>query len=250
MSNDTPPTSIELLGRLRVTRHGLDLSDGVTGRVGQLAFAFLVLNRSRAIRRDELIEAIWETGAPKHPEAALRVVLSRVRSALGGDAVAGRAAVRLAFPEPVEVDVEQLERAVVEAELSKGRAEEWPASRLAAAELLPGIDASWLGPVRAHVDDLRARGLALIGDAELRRGAAGAHAARSAAGELLRLAPFREAGHRLMIEALVAQGERAEALRAFDRLRVTLREELGAAPGRELQKLHLRLLNGERAPAG
>ena len=43
----------------------------------------------------------------------------------------------------------------------------------------------------------------------------------------MREAPLREAGHRLLMEALAARGEIAEALAAYERLRVLLRDELG-----------------------
>jgi DNA-binding SARP family transcriptional activator len=66
-------------------------------------------------------------------------------------------------------------------------------------------------------------------------------AARAGA-ELVRLAPFRETGYALLMEALAAQGNRAEALVVFERLRVRLREDLGAVPGPEIQALHARLL--------
>jgi DNA-binding SARP family transcriptional activator len=48
------------------------------------------------------------------------------------------------------------------------------------------------------------------------------------------------------MEALAARGNAAEALRVYERLRVLLREELGASPAAETQALHRRLL--EPAP--
>jgi hypothetical protein len=65
------------------------------------------LHRDRPIRRDQLAAAVWEERAPANPDAALRVVLSRLRRALGADALPGRTELRLALPEPAEVDVER-----------------------------------------------------------------------------------------------------------------------------------------------
>ena len=63
-------------------------------------------------------------------------------------------------------------------------------------------------------------------------------------------APFRESGHRMLMEALAARGDAAEALRVYDELRVRLREELGAAPGGPVRELHERLLAaGDEDPA-
>ncbi|HKO84781.1 MAG TPA: BTAD domain-containing putative transcriptional regulator [Actinomycetota bacterium] len=47
---------------------------------------------------------------------------------------------------------------------------------------------------------------------------------------------------RSLMEALARRGNLAEALRAYERLRVLLREELGVAPSPDLQAAHRRLL--------
>ncbi len=49
------------------------------------------------------------------------------------------------------------------------------------------------------------------------------------------------------MEALAARGEVAEALAAYEELRVLLRDELGMAPGAATRALHERLLAGEPA---
>ena len=59
---------------------------------------------------------------------------------------------------------------------------------------------------------------------------------------LTELAPYRETGHRILLEALEQRGNLAEALRAYERLRVLLRDELGIAPSPTLQAVHRRLL--------
>jgi DNA-binding SARP family transcriptional activator len=59
----------------------------------------------------------------------------------------------------------------------------------------------------------------------------------------------RETGHRLLMEALAATGNVAEALQVYDELRCLLRDELGVAPAAELQALHQRLLAGKSGTA-
>ena len=54
--------------------------------------------------------------------------------------------------------------------------------------------------------------------------------------------PYRETEHHILIEALAGRGNVAEALRAYEWLRVLLREELGIAPDPSLQAVHRRLL--------
>jgi DNA-binding SARP family transcriptional activator len=59
---------------------------------------------------------------------------------------------------------------------------------------------------------------------------------------LIELAPFRETGYLILIEALEQSGNVAEALRVYVRLRIMLREELGIAPSPALQNVYRRLL--------
>jgi DNA-binding SARP family transcriptional activator len=68
--------------------------------------------------------------------------------------------------------------------------------------------------------------------------------AEDAARRLIELAPYRETGYQILIQALEQRGNLAEALLAYDRLRVLLRDELGIAPSPALQQVHRRLLGG------
>ena len=64
---------------------------------------------------------------------------------------------------------------------------------------------------------------------------------------LVETAPFRESGYRYLIHVLARQGNVAEALIVYERLRTLLREELGASPSAQTQALHRRLLEGAGA---
>jgi TolB-like protein/DNA-binding SARP family transcriptional activator len=52
---------------------------------------------------------------------------------------------------------------------------------------------------------------------------------------------LREESHRQLMEAFLAAGEKAQALRQYDKLRKLLREELGVEPSRESQALRQRI---------
>ncbi len=71
--------------------------------------------------------------------------------------------------------------------------------------------------------------------------------AERTAHDLIALAPYRESGHRLLMEALAARGNVAEALRAYEHVRQLLRDDLGASPSAPLQALHVSLLKSTRA---
>ena len=64
-----------------------------------------------------------------------------------------------------------------------------------------------------------------------------------AAREVLRLRAFRETGYRLLMRAHRAEGNRAEALRTYERCRELISAELGVSPSRETQALYRELLS-------
>ncbi len=60
--------------------------------------------------------------------------------------------------------------------------------------------------------------------------------------EAVAIEPLRETGHLRLMRLLLEQGNRAEALRAYDRFRRLLRDELGVSPSAETEALYLTLL--------
>ena len=248
-----PQVIIELCGQLAVSVDGRRREGELPGRQGRLAVAFLALS-PHAVTRERLIAALWGEDAPAGQSQALNVVLSKLRRALGPDVLvnAGERAVQLAPDAEIDLDGAQpaLEaafaardradwRAVVEA---AGRAE-----ALADAGLLPGYEASWLDDPRRRLEEVGLQARELRGDAGLALGGAELAAAERAAQELVDRAPFRESGHLLLMRVREAQGNLAEALRVHERLRTLLRDELGVAPGPQVQAEFERMLKAERA---
>ena len=93
------------------------------------------------------------------------------------------------------------------------------------------------------MDEVRLRGLECFAAASLGLGGPALAQAEERARMLTELAPYRETGHRLLMEALARRGNVAEALRAYEKLRVLLREELGIAPSPAMQSVHQQLLH-------
>src|SRR3712207_1728748 len=100
-------TRVRLCGRLEVVWRGERVEDALRGRQGRLLFAFLVLHRDRAVRRDALVEALWPGDAPAGVEGHLAPLLSRTRKLLGAEHVVGRSESQLVLPEGAEVDLER-----------------------------------------------------------------------------------------------------------------------------------------------
>ena len=247
---------IRLCGRLEVELGGERVEQRLPGRQGPLVLAVLAVNRERPVSRDELIGALWPDRPPADPDEALSALLSKVRQALGRDVLTGRRELTLSLPGGAEIDVEQARAAAerARAALAARRLGRGVGGRLGggrrsrAAGSCPATTAPWVQERRAELEELRLRALEVQAQAGLALGGAHADGAERAAAELVREAPLREAGHRLLMEALAARGEVAEALAAYERLRVLLRDELGTAPGEAVRALHERLLTGD-APA-
>jgi len=246
---------IRLCGDIEVEVDGERREGRLRGRHGRMLLVQLVLNRSRAVSRSELIDALWGEALPHDPSASLRAHLSRLRSTLGADAIEGTAQVRLRLPADAWVDVEEATSTLARAEsaAADGR---WPVcmrearavARLTAGPLTPGIHAQWISAARAEVEQVCVRGLELVATSALALAQPDPAAAELAARTLIGRAPFRESGHRLLIRGLLASGEVAEGLRAFDAVRTLFRDELGIVPSAELRALHAALLDAAEVP--
>ena len=161
----------------------------------------------------------------------------------------GRAQIELLLPADAFVDVEAALDALHRAESHVAHGE-WAAAwgpsgvayHVASRPLLEGHDRPWLDDWRRRLDDVRVRGLECYAAARLGLGGPTLPQAADCARQLIELAPFRESGHRILMEALERSGNVAEALRAYDHLRVMLRNEFGVAPSPAVQTVYRRLL--------
>lgn len=247
-------TRIQLCGRFVVRLQGQRVENSLPGPLGQLLFAYLVLNRLRRIDRDELLIAVYGEDAATDHHARLSVLLSKLRHVVGGERLKGRAQIELVLPPDAFVDVEIALQALHRAEsliAKRDWAAAWgPASLaydVASRPLLRAHDHPWLENWRRRLDDARLSGLECVAAASLGIGGTELPQAANCARQLIELACFRETGHRILMEALERTGNVAEALRVYDQLRVMLREELGIAPSRPLQDVHRRLLGSPAA---
>jgi DNA-binding SARP family transcriptional activator len=240
---------VQLCGRFAVQIDGDRVEDRLPGRRGRLLFAYLVVHRGRPVPRDELLMAGWGAEAPAAAGNALSVTLSKLRHGLGADHLQGRTGVELLLPPATFVDVEAALEGAHRAEtaIAEGRwAEAWgPAGiayHVATRRFLVGLEAPWTDEWRRRLEEVRLRGLECFAAAGLGLGGPALGQAEERARMLTELAPYRETGHRILMEALERRGNLAEALRAYERLRVLLRDELGVAPSPALQAVHRRLL--------
>ena len=167
-------TRIQLCGRLVVELEGRDVEHALPGAKGRLLFAYLVLNRDRRISRDELLIAVYGAEASPDQHPSLSVLLSKLRSAIGPERLAGRSEIELLLPREAFIDVEAAREALHRAEshIAAGEwAESWgPAGvayHVARRPLLQGEDRPWLDEWRRRLDEIHLRGLECFAQARL-----------------------------------------------------------------------------------
>jgi DNA-binding SARP family transcriptional activator len=230
---------------------GCRIEGALPGRRGRLLFAYLVLNRGRRLLRDELLMAGWGEDAPAEARSALNVLLSKLRHGLGANRLQGRTEIELLLPQDTFIDVEAALEGAHRAEscIAEGHwASAWgPAAiayHIATRPFIAGHQAPWIDEWRRRLEEVRLRGLECLAAASLGLSGPALAQAEERARFLTTLAPYRETGHIILMEALERRGNIAEALRVYERLRVLLREELGIAPSPALQAVQRRLLGG------
>jgi SARP family transcriptional regulator, regulator of embCAB operon len=249
---------VSLTERVEIEADGVRVDEErFPGRQGRLLFAYLLTEQGRPVPRDELADALWDGELPATWVKALAVLVSKLRALLEECGVDGAAITsafgcyKLTLPEGSWVDVTASEDAVerAEAALADGRHAEarsaaTTAVGLAGRRFLPGEDGLWVEEKRRRLQRLLLRALECNADAAVGSG----HAAESlrSAEQLVALEPFRESGHRRLMQAHIAAGNNAEALTVYERCRHLLADELGAYPSPEIESLYLEIL---RAPA-
>jgi len=223
----------------------------VGARKQRALLALLACNVNQVVARSVVVESLWGDELPVHPEAALQVVVSRLRTtlgALGGRIVAEPGGYRLDAG-PQEVDFLRAESLLGEGRLALAGNEGAHAAHKFEAAL-----ALWTGDALQDLTDfefavapaqqLRDLRLMLVearNDAYLMDGR---HLAVLAdIDSWVAAEPLREHLRAQQIAALYRSGRQAEALRACEALRKTLRDELGLEPSQPIQTLERRVLD-------
>ncbi len=227
--------------------------DRLPGLQGRIVFGMLALEHARSVERHEIEQELWGETPPASADVAVRAIISKVRAGLAEVGLAealshGLGAYRLRLPDGAWVDVAAAADAIHRAEpaLRDGNLRDavgWgrAAATIGSRPFLPGAHGPWAERRRAELAEIHLRALDCLAGAWLQLGQP-EQAARDA--ELVvSIDPFREPSHRLLITALTDQGNRAGALRAYERCRATLADELGVDPAPETRALYRALLD-------
>ena len=203
--------------------------------------AYLALHR-RSVQRDELLEALWPGEDPKRTRLRLHQAVRDARRLLG-DAVTSERDHYSLNRAAVDVDVDELERLLAQANTAQGEQTKElleTALRLFRGEPLSGSDYAWnyteLPRLRATFVDLLER----VGRRRLE--ARDATGALDAAERGLEVDVLNESLWRLAMEAESALGLREAVSDRYERLRALLAERLGLEPAQQTRRLQRGLL--------
>jgi DNA-binding SARP family transcriptional activator len=247
-----PQVSIHLLGRFVVRRDGHELPDRVFGgRLARHLLRMLAASRGALLSKDVAIEALWPTHPPADAPGNVEILISRIRHALGDRSLipVGSGGYTLVGDDRCWVDVEAFLTAVGHGQAT---ASHDPAAALAAfrdalslwhGDPLPeDAYADWATEhrhllFRAHLDALEGAATAALA---LGNPTAAVTWAQAAVEEY----PLRETATMLLVHALAAGGDCAEALTTFDAFGRRLADELGVDPSPDALQLRQDVLCG------
>jgi len=204
-----PDVRIEVMGGFRVLVDGRPVPASAWGsRQARLVCARLAVAVGRPVRRDELTDLLWPDELDDARRGArLSVVLSGIRRVLGGGLLADRDAVRLDLDQ-VALDLVPLERALADGD-------DVAAIAAHTGSVLPeDVDDDWAVEARMRIDSAVASARRRVAAEDERAGRW--PAAVDHARAMLRLDPYDERAHELLVRALVADGRHGEARRAAD----------------------------------
>ena len=247
---DGAPSStygLALLGRFELT--GPDGAINLAS--GKLAglLAYLACTAPRPQSREKLSTLLWGSHFDAQAKQNLRQGLARLRRVLGPDALQSDGEAVWLNVAAVECDVSRFEALIREGSCN---------ALSAAADLYRGplVDdvavreeswAEWLAAERERLSELALGALVQLGEQELAAGRA-EHALK-AARRAVALNNMREDAHRLIVQALVGAGRKAEALKHYQDLSALLKRELNTEPDAATRSL-VAELGRTQPPAG
>ncbi|MEV6995540.1 BTAD domain-containing putative transcriptional regulator [Streptomyces sp. NPDC093228] len=248
------PVRLRLIGPLELLGAQPDNPPGIPKGRAVLLFALLAAHRNRVVSMDTIIDTLWPDHAPPTAPQTVASLVSRLRRVVGTCLERAGSGYRLNTTD-WQVDVDEAARLTRAAErhLHAGEPTFADAAARRALDLLTAgkaveefQPAGWSEDLNRMLERLlrRAREVAWQAAEHLHDYQQAAHLATAAAHD----DPYDEPAWRALMTAQYRLGSAGAALYTFDRLRHTLRTELGTDPDPLTTALHGVILQGRPVP--
>jgi len=246
---------MELFGGFRMSSEGAPVTAVTTSRMRAL-LAFLLLNAGSTVSRQQLAFVFWPDSSEPQARTNLRQLFHHLRSAWPAAEryIEGNTQIlRWRTEEAFTLDVAEFEAALLEADEAHKKEDRLAARQallrsvdLYRGDLLPGVSEEWIETYRQRLKEKYSGALAslIVFFEEARDYQAAIRHAES----LLAEDPFRETVHETIMRLHGLNGDRAEALRAYERCRTVLRRELGVEPRMAMQRMRERISRVDMQP--
>ena len=230
---------LSFLGGFQVNVDGAPVSNWRSVKIQGL-LVYLALTPGQTHARERLAALFWPDAPDVVAKKNLRQALYRLRKLLGAGGeekpflTISRTTVQWNLTSKVRLDVADFLTALERRELET-------AVSLYTGDLLPSLScdsqpfAAWLHSERERLQRLALDALSTLTEQHLAQ--ANDKKAETMARHQLRLAPWREAAHRQLMQALALQGKRSAAIAQYEVCQTVLEDELGIEPSAETQAL-------------
>jgi two-component SAPR family response regulator len=234
------------LGHTSVLRDGQTISAREwRSSTARELFFYLVFNGPS--QRDQIASDFWPEGSSEQIRSNFHTALKRARHALGENVVTFSDEIYALNPEvSLSCDALELESLIAQARgLSSGDARTEDlltrAVRLYDGELLPEVSHQWAAVHREKYYDLCLEGMiSLAACAKYRHDF---KTALQLLKRVLKLEPYREDVHRLILQLYADRGEKRKVLNQYRTLLELLKNDLGSEPGEATRQLFQHLMD-------
>jgi TolB-like protein/DNA-binding SARP family transcriptional activator len=245
-----PTFQLSVLGRFELS--GPDGPIDVTSRKLAALLVFLACTAPQAHSRDKLMTMLWGSHFEAQARQNLRQALTRLRRALGDDALVTAGESVSLRPGVIACDVARFEALLADGSRDAliGAIGLYKGGLLADIVIPEEAWTEWIEAQRQRLEGLALDAMVKLGEQELEGG--NHEQALRPAYRAIEISSLREDAHRLIMRVLTAGGRRADALKHYEGLTALLKRELAVEPdpttralAAELRKPHAPRLGSE-----
>ena len=243
-----PTFQLSVLGRFELSGPDGPI-DLTSGKLAAL-LVFLACTAPQAHSRDKLMTLLWGSHFEAQARQNLRQALTRLRRALGDDALVTAGELVSLRPGVIACDVARFEALLADGSRDAliGAVGLYKGGLLADIAIQEEAWTEWIEAQRQRLEGLALDAMVKLGEQELEGG--NHEQALRPAYRAIEISSLREDAHRLIMRVLTAGGRRADALKHYEDLTALLKRELAVEPDPATRALAAELRKSHAARPG